>query len=242
MTAGEPLRRDAGAMTIDPGVIIERGGPVGLIIIAMSGIALAATVFKIIQFLVERVGRHKVALRAVEAWLAGNHDAAYQSLESHAAPLSKVLAHAMRGLTHGGAHLEAVKEDVSRVASEQLRGLRKYLRLIELVGQLAPLLGLFGTVLGMIQAFADLQTSGAVVNPATLAGGIWTALLTTALGLAVAIVFSTITAWFEARIEAERSMMETTLTGFFANRITEDQAREFDEVTAFPGPRGSHAH
>jgi len=229
-------------MTFDPGMIIERGGPVGLIIIAMSAVALAVTIYKVIQFLVEQVGRHKVALRAVEQWLEGQHVVAYQAVESHPSPLSRVLAHAMRGLTHGGAHLEDVKEDVARVASEQLRGLRKYLRLIELVGQLAPLLGLFGTVIGMIRAFADLQSSGAVVNPATLAGGIWTALVTTALGLAVAIVFSTISAWLESRVEAERSVMETTLSGFFANRITEEQAREFDEVTAFPGARGSHAH
>ena len=229
-------------MIVDPGMIVERGGPVGLIIIGMSALALAATIYKLIQFLTERVGRHRVALAAVEQWLEGEHEAAYAEVEAHAAPLSKVIAHAMRGLTHGGAHLEAVKEDVTRVASEQLRGLRKYLRLIELVGQMAPLLGLFGTVIGMIQAFADLQSSGAVVNPATLAGGIWTALVTTAMGLAVAIVFSAVTAWFEARIEAERSVMETTLTGFFANRITDEQAREFDEVTAAPSPaRGSYA-
>lgn len=229
-------------MKIDPGVIIERGGTVGIIIISLSAVALAATVFKTIQFLVDRVGRHKVARQAVEQWLEGEHEAAYGLVENHAAPLSKVVAHAMRGLTHGGAHLEEVKEDVARVASEQLRSMRKYLRLIEFIGQLSPLLGLFGTVLGMIQAFADLQSSGAVVNPANLAGGIWTALLATALGLAVAIVFSSVSAWFEARIEAERSMMETTLSGFFANRISEEQAREFDEVTAFPSARSSHAH
>lgn len=163
-------------------------------------------------------------------------------VENHPAPLSRVLAHAMRGLTHGGAHFEQVKEDVARVAAEELRKLRKYLGVVELISQLAPLLGLLGTVIGMIQAFADLQQSGAVVNPATLAGGIWTALLTTALGLAVAIVFSTFTAWFDARIEAERSIMETTLTGFLANRITDEQARDFDDVTAFPGKRSAHAN
>ena len=104
-------------MTIDLGVIIERGGPVGLVIIAMSGLALAVTVYKLIQFVTERVGRHKVGLTAVEQWLAGQHEVAYQAVDSHPSPLSKVLAHAMRGLTHGGAHLEEVKEDVARVAS-----------------------------------------------------------------------------------------------------------------------------
>ena len=128
------------------------------------------------------------------------------------------------------------------MATESLRRLRKYLRLIELIGQLAPLLGLLGTVIGMIQAFNNLQQSGAVVNPATLAGGIWTALLTTALGLAVAIVFSSVTVWFDARLEGEASAMETTLTGFFAARITEDQSRDFNEVTIVGGGKRAHAN
>jgi biopolymer transport protein ExbB len=229
-------------MNLDAALIIDRAGPVGLVIIALSVVALAASIYKIIQFLMLRVGSHKTALAASTIWIEGDHQRAFAMVETHAAPLSRVLAHAMRGLTHGGAHFEQVKEDVARVAGEELRKLRSYLGLIELIGQLAPLLGLLGTVIGMIQAFADLQQSGAVVNPATLAGGIWTALLTTALGLAVAIVFSSFTAWFDARIEKERSIMETTLTGFLANRITDEQARDFDDVTAFPGKRSAHAN
>jgi biopolymer transport protein ExbB len=229
-------------MSFDALMILDRAGPVGLIIVALSVVALATSIFKVVQFLMLRVGSHKRAHSAADSWLAGHHQDAYAMVEDHGAPLSRVLAHAMRGLTHGGAHLDEVKEDVSRVASEELRKLRKYVALIEGIGQLAPLLGLLGTVIGMIRAFADLQQSGAVVNPATLAGGIWTALLTTALGLGVAIIFSSVSSWFDARIENERSMMETTLTGFLANRITNDQARDFDDVTAVPGGRGAHAH
>ena len=229
-------------MNFDAVMIIERSGPVGVVIVALSVIALTATIFKILQFMRYRVGSHRTALRASQQWLNGNYQTAFAMVESHRAPLSRVMAHAMRGLTHGGAHFEEVKEDVARVASEELRKLRKYVGVIETVGQLAPLLGLLGTVIGMIKAFADLQQSGAVVNPATLAGGIWTALLTTALGLGVAIIFSTITLWFDARIESERSIMETTLTGFLANRITDEQARDFGDVTSFPGSRGAHAN
>lgn len=229
-------------MNMNAMLIISRAGPVGYIIVALSILALAVTIFKIIQFLLWRVGRHRRAIEASSTWIRGDHQGGFAMVEDHPAPLSRVLAHAMRGLTHGGAHFEDVKEDVGRVASEELRKLRSYVGLIEIIGQLAPLLGLLGTVIGMIQAFADLQNAGAVVNPATLAGGIWTALLTTALGLAVAIVFSSVTSWFDARIERERSMMETTLTGFLANRITDEQAREFDEVTAVPVGRKAHAH
>lgn len=229
-------------MKFDPLILIEKGGPVAVIILVMSAIALSVSVYKLLQFLLLRVGRHRTALRAIDMWLSGDHDGAYQAVEQHRSPLSRVVCHAMRGLTHGGAHLAAVKDDVARVAEEELRGLGRHLRLIELIGQLAPLLGLFGTVIGMIQAFSELQQSGAVVNPSALAGGIWTALLTTALGLGVAIIFSSVSSWFEGRIENERSTIETTLTGFFANRITDDVARTFDDVTSFAGARRGHAN
>ena len=52
---------------------------------------------------------------------------------------------------------------------------------------MSPLLGLLGTVIGMISSFSQLELGGDLVNPALLAGGIWTALLTTAIGLVVAI-------------------------------------------------------
>jgi biopolymer transport protein ExbB len=58
---------------------------------------------------------------------------------------------------------------------------------LELISTIAPLLGLLGTVLGMIAAFQALQESGSRADPAILAGGIWEALLTTAAGMAVAI-------------------------------------------------------
>ena len=64
-------------------------------------------------------------------------------------------------------------------------------------------MGLFGTVLGMITAFKDLQSAGNAVDPSILAGGIWVALLTTAVGLAVAMPVSVILTWFETRVENE---------------------------------------
>ena len=222
--------------------IIRNGGPVAVVLILLSIVALTMTIYKFVQFAMSRVGRHARALAAVEMWFAGQRQEAYEAIANDRSPLSRVVAHAMRGRTHGGASLDAVKEDVTRVALEELHGLRSYLRGIEVIAQTAPLLGLLGTVVGMIEAFSQLQASGAAVNPAQLAGGIWTALLSTALGLAVAIVFSTAGAWFESRVENERTIIEMTITGFFAQRITEDQLRDFDEVTSFPRKGEAHAH
>lgn len=233
---------DQGPMTLDLPTLIARGGPVAVILMVLSVIALAMSLYKILQFAFARVGRHKPAMVALDRWFEGDRDDAYEHIMNDRAPLSRVLAHAMRGVTHNGTHLETVKEDTTRVALEELRDLRKYIRGIELISQTAPLLGLFGTVVGMIQAFSQLQASGAAVNPAALAGGIWTALLATALGLAVAIVFSTITAWLESRVENERSVIETTMTGFFAHRITEGQGRGLKDVSVVTRGRASHAN
>jgi biopolymer transport protein ExbB len=129
--------------------------------------------------------------------------------------MSRVVGHAFEMIGSPGHTLENAKEDVLRVALDEIREMKSYLRGIEVIAQTAPLLGLLGTVVGMIEAFNKLESSGAAVNPAQLAGGIWTALLATALGLIIAIIFSVIGAWLESRTERERSVMESLLTGLF---------------------------
>jgi biopolymer transport protein ExbB len=220
----------------------EFGGPVVLILGVLSIIATTLALYKLWQFAWGRVGRHKRARRAIDLWFEGRRKQAYALVATDSSPLSRVVSHAMRGMTHGRENLTLVREDVIRVAQEQLYGLRRYLRGLDFVAQTSPLLGLFGTVLGMIEAFSQLEAAGASVDPSQLAGGIWTALITTAVGLAIAIPTSLVVAWFESRIENERAIMETTLAGFFAHRLTEGQMRTMEEVTVIPRGREAHAH
>lgn len=93
--------------------------------------------------------------------------------------------------------------------NEAMRELRNHiqrlsfgLRPLEVIATVAPLLGLFGTVLGMIEAFKAMEAAGAQVDPAVLSGGIWQALLTTAVGLGVAIPVSLIHSLFERQHES----------------------------------------
>jgi len=83
------------------------------------------------------------------------------------------------------------------------------------------MLGLLGTVLGMIEAFGRLSQSAGAADPAELAGGIWTALITTALGLAIAILFYFFSLWLESRIAREREALDSLLAQVLGN---EDQA------------------
>ena len=105
-----------------------------------------------------------------------------------------------------------IETEVGRVGTREIKNLERYLRGLEVIANLSPLLGLLGTVLGMIKAFARLETAGTNVDPAILAGGIWEALLTTAFGLSVAI--PTLAAFYllEGKVASCRSLLEDSAT------------------------------
>ena len=92
--------------------------------------------------------------------------------------------------------LNIIEEDTSKALKEQeietllqkkYLSSQKFLPSLEIIAQVSPLIGLLGTVIGMIDSFNELELGGSLVDPSILAGGIWTALLTTAMGLIVAI-------------------------------------------------------
>jgi biopolymer transport protein ExbB len=108
------------------------------------------------------------------------------------------------------------------VARNLIARARSGLRPLELIATIAPLLGLLGTVLGMIAAFQALQEAGNRADPATLAGGIWEALLTTAAGMAVAIPASMALTWFESVVDRLRLEMEDAATRIFLRPVAGD--------------------
>jgi biopolymer transport protein ExbB len=101
------------------------------------------------------------------------------------------------------------------VAKAALMQTRRGLRALELIATIAPLIGLLGTVLGMIEAFQALQAAGNRADPAALAGGIWQALLTTAAGMAVAIPASMALSWYDSICERVQADLEDLATRVF---------------------------
>lgn len=212
-------------MIASPASLLEFGGPVVLLLLCISVIALTVILGKIAQFWFVRVGRHTSVRKAVTQWRTGDRAGAAQNLlkdRSLSAALVRSAMDALQALDRQQLALqerdireERLREEVSARAADRLFGLASWLKALDLVTQVAPLLGLFGTVLGMIETFQSLQESGASADPASLAGGIWVALLTTACGLAVAIPVSIAVTWFETRLEKERATLEILLTGVF---------------------------
>lgn len=198
----EPLRQ-----------IADLGGPVVLLLVAVSVVTLATILYKVWQFSSAGVGRHTELSRAVAAWDAGDRATARTTLNRSKSYLAPVIDMAF---TSGA-------EDTPRLTAEaetRFARLESGFRLLDSVAQLAPLLGLFGTVLGMIKAFQALQDAGAQVDPSILAGGIWVALLTTAVGLVVAMPTALILSWFEGRMDHERVIAERAIATVLRPRGT----------------------
>lgn len=91
--------------------------------------------------------------------------------------------------------------EISVIANKEIKKNEKFLPSLEIISQTSPLIGLLGTVIGMISSFNQLEIGGSTIDPAVLAGGIWTALLTTAAGLIVAIPAVISHYFFEKKIE-----------------------------------------
>ncbi len=122
---------------------------------------------------------------AVSEQLANDKQAsAYQLTRTATGPVSAVFRALLLAPPQSKADLE---ELAMMQARQEHRRLTQRLPLLNLIAGLAPLMGLLGTVVGMVKAFQTVAAAQGPVNPSMLAGGIWEALLTTVAGLAVAI-------------------------------------------------------
>lgn len=205
--------------------LLDAGGPVVAILFAISILALAIVLLKLYQFWSARIGRRGFVAPALAHFSRGETDKALALLVTERNPIARVLDTAMRGRTRAGVTEATLREEVVRVANFHLERLRSYLRALEVIGTLSPLLGLFGTVLGMISAFKELEAAGNQVNASLLSRGIWEALLTTAVGLTVAIPTVAVATWLERRVDRLAHDMEDAATRVFTIGLSRDPAQ-----------------
>lgn len=226
------------------GDLIALGGPVVAVLIGLSIVSLALILLKFFQFAYLRVGSHRRSARAAELWAAGRWDDARGSITRDRASPAVVLSVIMGLIAERIVPAQIIEEEAGRVATLRLVSLQRGFRALEAIAQIAPLLGLFGTVLGMIEAFQTLQSAGNAVDPSVLAGGIWVALLTTAAGLALAMPVSLILTWLESRVESERVVIESLSTKLLFEqqvRTLRSDRRSMQQVVSF-NERAGHAH
>jgi biopolymer transport protein ExbB len=193
----------------------EAGGPIIIILAVLAVLALGVGIVKLVQFFRIGVGRSGF-VPAVVRQLRENHwREGLSDLEERPNPVARVMAAAVRGKADSRMDDQVVREEVTRVAQAQLDAMERGLALLSLIATISPLLGLLGTVLGMIEAFQQMETVGDRIEPAVLAGGIWEALLTTAAGLSVAIPAAVIYTWLQRSVDVEAQRMEDAATQVF---------------------------
>lgn len=195
---------------------LRDGGPSIWAIAVLSVLTVALILWKTWRLALIGAWARGKAFRAVATWESGDAGAALAIVQGRRGLRSRVVAAA---ITARQTRPEAAaREETTRVAKHELAEAATGLRALELIATIAPLLGLLGTVLGMIAAFQALQQSGARADPAMLAGGIWEALLTTAAGMAVAIPASAALTWFEAVIDRMRRDVEDAAVRIFVSQ------------------------
>lgn len=196
---------------------LEIGGPVVWVLLGFSVVSVTIVLAKVWQMATLRVESRQSLDRALDAWCNQETQQAVAMLHP-SRPVDKIVAFTMSSLLQGHRDLASIREETERRALNLLRDLRSYLRPLEVMSSLAPLLGLLGTVLGMITAFQQMETAGSQIDPSMLSGGIWQALLTTAVGIMVAIPLVMMHAWLDRKVERVAHMINDVVTQVFTSK------------------------
>lgn len=163
--------------------LLKAGGILMVPIVACSIIALAIILERFYTLRPSRVAPQQT-INELWRWIKKKelNSRKLKALQG-SSPLGRILAGGLMNARHGR---EIMKESIEHEASQVIHELERFLNPLGTVATITPLLGLLGTVIGMIKVFAEIQLAG-VGNAGNLAGGISEALITTASGLSVAI-------------------------------------------------------
>ncbi len=193
---------------MNPIDLFQQGGPVMMVLLAMSVLAVTIILLKLFQFLRSGLRRSAFVEPVMSALHHGDNADALAQLQRQNSPVARVMESALVCGADTKMAAKDIEAEVSRVGSAQIRNLESWLRGLSAIAHLSPLLGLLGTVTGMIVAFMRLEEAGSRVDPSILSGGIWEALLTTAFGLTVAIPAMAAFYYLEGEVDRVRATMK----------------------------------
>ncbi|MBO6753172.1 MAG: MotA/TolQ/ExbB proton channel family protein [Spongiibacter sp.] len=184
--------------------LVKAGGWLMLPIILSSILALAICVERYLALNPDKIAPRNL-LNQVWGWMQNKQldNDKLRQLRT-ASPLGEIIAAGLGNAKYGR---EIMKESIEDAASHVIHGMERYLTALGTIAAVTPLLGLLGTVMGMIRVFSEIMVQG-TGNAAVLAGGISEALITTASGLCVAIPAMVMHRYFQRRIDAIVVTME----------------------------------
>lgn len=163
--------------------LVKSGGWLMLPIIACSIVALGIVIERLWSLQRKRVMPEYLMRQILQLHKDDKLNLADLDKLRESSPLGRILA---AGLVNRDHNKEVMKEAIEEIGRQVVHDLERYLNTLGTIASISPLLGLLGTVIGMIKVFSVIVTAG-VGDPGVLAGGISEALITTATGLSVAI-------------------------------------------------------
>ncbi len=202
--------------------LIELGGKLVIVQLSVSVLGLAIVMFKVLQFLGVRDGQLRALHKAIDTWEGGDVKKGQEMIKRNGLGFAADVEYALKRLRPD--NVELVREELYRRARVFLAPLHAHLPTIEIIYYIAPLLGLLGTVTGIIASFQALEASGAANDAAKLAGGIWEALLCTGVGLSMAIPFAVLHSLLETRLNHIVAGVEDVIARVFTTELDIGQA------------------
>ena len=192
--------------------LIQTGGPIMYPILLCSLFGLGITIQKIIQFAIIKTDVRGLKKQVFTHIKNNRIKEAVMVCDSNRSPVAKILK---AGVVKFGSSRDKIKESIEDASLFEIPKLESRLSALATIAHISPLLGLLGTVTGMIGSFHTIQMRAASMNPVTpgdLAGSIGEALLTTVAGLMVAIPTFVVYNYFVSRINRIILEMERAAT------------------------------
>ncbi len=185
------------------GKLIKDSGGIGWVIIALSIVALAAVIENFFSLKREKLAPPELIDEIQALFEEGQYQEAMELCENEPTFLTRVCG---AGIAKIGHPFDVIEKSIAEMGDEEAVKLHQKIGWLAVIANVAPMLGLLGTVQGMVLAFNTIASTGGNANPAELADGISKALLTTLFGLCVAIPVTTAFAYM--RNNLVRSVIE----------------------------------
>lgn len=182
-----------------------KGGPAMHFILACSVFALAIILERVINLRKGKIISTAFIEEIKKYWYRREIEKAIQACREHDLSLSRVLRAGLLRFDHG---IDAVEKAIEGAGQHEAAVLRRNLMLLGVIANIAPMLGLFGTVLGLTRSFDVIAIAGMAGNPGAVAAGISEALITTVFGLMVGIPTLAAYYYFKRKVELRILEME----------------------------------
>ena len=164
---------------------IEKGGIIFSILLAMSAVGITLITYKFIE--INFFNDLDLQIFEQDLTNTSNIGEFRQLIDLKPSSDKKMFLIETLNIIEDNTSKALKEQEIETLLQKKYLSSQKFLPSLEIIAQVSPLIGLLGTVIGMIDSFNELELGGSLVDPSILAGGIWTALLTTAMGLIVAI-------------------------------------------------------